>query len=149
MNHKFTIDKYQFKDNITYKELIEEYNKQFDIYEKVYSKTKRKNILLESFKKLYGMDYASIQMEIEPMYEIKYSKSKNVYTIYRMESYILSKVSDNIKLLSQNQYVQSIMPYDVNEKWQEIKIATNMAYILRDRNNINTFKNNEILIEEK
>ena len=93
LNHKFTIDSYKFsKDDLTYKELIDEYQKVYkDIHENQNGNKKdiREQILIDEYKKTFNLNNVVISDELLPIYELKYSKSKNVWTLYYFENYIL------------------------------------------------------------
>lgn len=154
LNHKFTIDNYNFnKENPTYGELIEEYK---SVYQKVYEQEKgykkeiRLNILIDEFKNTFNLDYVNINDELEPIFELKYSKSKNVWTLYYFENYVANKVDDINNLLSQNLYDQKILPLDSSiEKIDGIDIASNIPYLLSIKSNIEKLNNNLIIMEEK
>lgn len=80
LNHKFTIDNYNFKiDNPTYGELIEEYKSMYQkVYEQEegYTKESRINVLIDEFKKTFNLNFVNVSDELEPIFELKYSKSK-------------------------------------------------------------------------
>ena len=46
------------------------------------------------------------------MFELKFSKSKNVWTLYYFENYVANKVDNINDLLGQNLYEQKILPLD-------------------------------------
>ena len=78
LNHKFTIDNYDFNnENITYRELIEEYKR---VYEKVYEleKGNTKNVriqtLIDEYKRTFNLNDIHISDELLPIFELKYSK---------------------------------------------------------------------------
>ena len=89
LNHKFTFDNYTFKNkDITFEELIEEFqNKYQEIHERErgYTKEKRKEIFRE-YKNIFGLKNVTIGAELEPCYELKYFKSKNVWTFLRQSN---------------------------------------------------------------
>lgn len=154
LNHKFTIDNYNFNnENPTYGELIEEYKAVYQkIYEqeKGYKKEARINILIEEFKKTFNLNNANINDELEPIFELKYSKSKNVWTLYYFENYVADKVDDINNLLNQNLYDQKILPLDSSiEEIDGIDIASNIPYLLSIESNIEKLNNNLINVEEK
>ena len=151
-NHKFTIDNYVFdKENITYKELIDEYKK---IYKKIYEekqnnvKENRIKVLSNEFINTFGLNNIKINMELEPVFELKFSKSKNVWTLYYFENYIASSIDSLDTLLNQKIYEQKILPLDSQEKEIDgIEIATNVKYLLSIKENIEKLKNNSLKIE--
>ena len=149
MNHKFTIDNYLFsKENITYRDLIEEYKR---IYKKVYEKeqgyTKEKRIdtLSKEFLKTFGLKKVTINEELLPIFELKYSKSKKVWTLYYFENYIASEVDNLDKLFAQNIYEQKILPIDSNiTSIDGLELASNIPYLLSIEENIKIINNNTI-----
>lgn len=152
LNHKFTIDNYEFKNkDITYKELIEEYNKVYKIkYENELGNTKEKRvkILVNEFKKTFSIDNVEIGDELEPIYELKYSKSKNVWTLYYFENYIAKSLNDIKVLINQKLYEQKILPIDSNIKEIDgVEVVSNIPYLLSINSNIEKINNNIINIE--
>lgn len=152
LNHKFTIDNYEFKNkDITYKELIDEYNKVYNIkYVNELGNTKdnRIKVLIDEFKRTFSIDNVEIGDELEPIYELKYSKSKNVWTLYYFENYIVKSLSDINILLEQDLYEQKILPIDKNIKEIDgVEIASNIPYLLSVESNIEKINRNLIDIE--
>ena len=149
MNHKFTIDNYLFsKENITYRDLIEEYKR---IYKKEYEKkqgyTKEKRIdtLSKEFLKTFGLKKVTIKEELLPIFELKYSKSKKVWTLYYFENYIASEVDNLDILFAQNIYEQKILPIDSNiTSIDGLELASNIPYLLSIEENIKIINNNTI-----
>ncbi len=154
LNHKFTVDNYNFSvENPTYGELIEEYK---SIYKKVYEQEKkytkevRMNTLIHEFKKTFHLKNVNISDELEPIFELKYSKSKNVWTLYYFENYVANHVDNINDLLNQNLYEQKILPLDASIKTIDgIDIASNITYLLLIESNIEKLNNNLINVEEK
>ncbi len=151
MNHKFTIDNYLFsKENITYRDLIEEYKR---IYKKEYEKkqgyTKEKRIdtLSKEFLKTFGLKNVTIKEELLPIFELKYSKSKKVWTLYYFENYIASEVDNLDILFAQNIYEQKILPIDSNiTSIDGLELASNIPYLLSIEENIKIINNNIIKV---
>lgn len=149
LNHKFTIDNYKFNiENPTYEELIEEYK---SVYHKVYEQEKgyikesRINTLIDEFKKTFNLNNVDIRDELEPIYELKYSKSKNVWTLYYFENYVANKVDDINDLLSQKLYEQKIFPLDSSiTNIDGVDITSNIPYLLSIEPNIEKLNNNLI-----
>lgn len=147
LNHKFTVDNYAFsKENITYGELIEEYKK---VYKEIHEvekgniKEKRVKTLSDEFIKTFDLNSVTIREELEPIFELKFSKSKNVWTLYYFENYVASDVNSLDKLLHQNLYEQKILPIESQEKEIDgIEIMSNIQYLLSIEGNIEKLKNN-------
>lgn len=149
MNHKFTIDNYLFsKENITYRDLIEEYKRIYKkVYEKEqgYTKEKRINTLSKEFLKTFGLKNVTIKEELLPIFELKYSKSKKVWTLYYFENYIASEVDNLDILFAQNIYEQKILPIDSNiTSIDGLELASNIPYLLSIEENIKIINNNTI-----
>lgn len=150
LNHKFTVDNYNISnENPTYGELIEEYK---SVYKKVYEqengykKEIRISTLIEEFKKTFNLANVNISDELEPIFELKYSKSKNVWTLYYFENYVANKVETLNDLLNQNLYDQKILPLDYTITTIDgIDITSNIPYLLSIEANIE--KLNDDLIE--
>ena len=152
-NHKFTIDNYKFsKENITYRELLEEYQK---VYHKIYeidnknTKSVRIKTLIEEYKKTFNLKAVHIGEELLPIFELKYSKSKNVWTLYYFENYVVDKIDDLDTLLNQKLYDQKILPLDSNiTKLDEVELTSNIPYLLSLKQNIEKLKKNIIEMSE-
>jgi len=149
MNHKFTIDNYLFsKENITYRDLIEEYKRIYKkVYEKEqgYTKEKRINTLSKEFLKTFGLKNVTIKEELLPIFELKYSKSKKVWTLYYFENYIASEVDSLDILFAQNIYEQKILPIDSNiTSIDGLELVSNIPYLLSIEENIKKINNNII-----
>lgn len=151
--NKFTLDNYQFSNtNLTFKELILEYQKEYkNNYEKIqgYSKNVRRNILVEGFKKEFGLKEVEIDAELKPVYELKYSKTKNVWTLYYFENYVVKVVQPLKNLITQQKYQQEFLPINYQgTKINNIEIVENMLFILNDKDNIEILEKNKLVIEE-
>lgn len=154
LNHKFTIDNYNINiENPTYGELIEEYK---SVYQKVYEQEKgykkevRINTLIEEFKKTFNLIDVNVSDELEPIFEIKYSKSKNVWTLYYFENYVANEINSIKDLLNQHLYEQKILPLDSSIiEIDGINLTSNIPYLLSIRSNIEKLNNNLINVEEK
>lgn len=152
-NHKFTIDNYNFsKENLTYGDLIEEYKSVYQkVYEqeKGYTKEKRINILIDEYKNTFNLESVSIGEELEPVFEIKYSKSKNVWTLYYFENYVVNKIKDINKLLNQSIYEQKILPLDPSiNNIDGTEIISNIPYFLSIESNIEKLNNNLMEVDD-
>ena len=103
--NKFTLDNYEIKgNNITFRELIDLYNMEYNteyVLKKGFNEEKRKEVLIDEFNKTSDVSGTKIKEKLDSHYELKYSKSKNVYTLYYLESYIASDIDNIDKLLNQ------------------------------------------------
>ncbi len=153
LNHKFTIDKFNFNNqNPTYGELIEEFKSVYQkIYEqeKGYTKEARINILINEFKKTFNLENVNVGDELEPIFELKYSKSKNMWTLYYFENYVANKVENISDLLNQSIYEQKILPLDSSiNQIDGIDVISNISYLLSLGSNIEKLNNNLIECED-
>lgn len=147
LNHKFTIDEYNFgKEDITYRELIEEYQK---VYKKIYEvkkgniKNVRIQTLIDEYKKTFNLKDVHINDELLPIFELKYSKSKNVWTLYYFENYVVDNVDSFDDLLNQKLYEQKILPLDSCIKELDgVGLTSNIPYLLSIESNIEKLNNN-------
>lgn len=147
LNHKFTIDEYNFsKEDITYRELIEEYQK---VYKKIYEDKKgnirnvRIQTLIDKYKKTFNLKDVHINDELLPIFELKYSKSKNVWTLYYFENYVVDSVDSFDDLLNQKLYEQKILPLDSCIKELDgVGLTSNIPYLLSIESNIEKLNNN-------
>ena len=147
LNHKFTIDEYNFgKEDITYRELIEEYQK---VYKEIYEDKKgnikniRKQLLIDEYKKTFNLKDVHINDELLPIFELKYSKSKNVWTLYYFENYVADSVNSFDDLLNQKLYEQKILPLDSSVKELDgVALVSNIPYLLSVQSNVEKLNNN-------
>lgn len=147
LNHKFTIDEYNFgKEDITYIELIEEYQK---VHKEIYEDKKgnikniRKQILIDEYKKTFNLKDVHISDELLPIFELKYSKSKNVWTLYYFENYVADSVNSFDDLLNQKLYEQKILPLDSSVKELDgVALVSNIPYLLSVQSNVEKLNNN-------
>ena len=152
LNHKFTIDNYVFSnENITYREVIEEYKK---VYKKIYEvergniKERRIKTLSDEFIKTFNLNNVTIKEELAPVFELKFSKSKNVWTLYYFENYVANDVDSLDILFNQKLYEQKILPLNYKEKEIDgVEIASNIQYLLSIDDNIEILKNNSLKLE--
>lgn len=149
LNHKFILNNFQIKDeNITYGELIKEYEKfyQKDYEQKRgYNKEKRIHILKEEYIKTFNLNNANINAELTPVYELKFSKSQNVWTLYYFENYVANQIDDLEVLLNEELYEQKVLPIDSKTTVIDgINIISNLSYILSIPSNIEILNNNII-----
>lgn len=79
----------------TYKELIEETNQiiNIDLNEKLDLAHKR-------FIELIGCNCEVKESEIKELFELKYSKTANLYTIYKLFNFVITEVDDLEKVLN-------------------------------------------------
>ena len=140
------MDEIKNKD-ITFKELIEMYKELYNSYyenELGFDEEKRKKVLIQEFNKVFGVRGTKISHKLDSHYELKYSKSKNVYTLYYLESYIVSEIDDINKLLSQKFYEQELLDlshYPIAKEIKGIKLVDSIS-ILDDKDKLNLLKKN-------
>lgn len=146
--NKFTIDSYEIENkDITYKNLIEIYNNIYNteyVAKKGFDESKRKQVLIDEFNKTFGVSGTTISAKLDSHYELKYSKSKNVYTLYYLESYIANNIDDIDKLLNQNVYKQEILnlnKYPLDKEINGIKVVDSVA-LLDDKTKLDLVKKN-------
>lgn len=146
--NKFTIDSYEIENkDITYKDLIEIYNNIYNteyVAKKGFDESKRKQVLIDEFNKTFGVSGTTISAKLDSHYELKYSKSKNVYTLYYLESYIANNIDDIDKLLNQNVYKQEILnlnKYPLDKEINGIKVVDSVA-LLDDKTKLDLVKKN-------
>lgn len=123
--NKFTMDDFEvLNDNLTFGELINLY---VDIYHKYYElelgldEEKRKSVLIQEFNDTFGVSGTKISRKLDVHYELKFSKSKNVYAQ---------------ELLNLSQYP---IPNEVNG----VKLVDSLS-ILNDLDNLNLVRNSEL-----
>lgn len=104
---------YDFKAT-TYQELIEEFEQK--LIELESTEQLRKEKAIKQFKQLYEVDTVVLEEEKYDQYWIKYSKSQNIWSAYKVETYIAKKISPKEKLLLQNKKKQYIMPIEEKDK---------------------------------
>ena len=107
-------------------------------------KKKRKEVLIQEFNKVFGVSGTKISHKLDSHFELKYSKSKNVYTLYYLESYIVSDIDDVNKLLSQKVYNQELLDlshYPIAKEINGIKLVDSIS-ILDDKDKLNLVKRN-------
>lgn len=149
LNHKFTLDDYTFSiESPTYRDLIDEYQK---VYSRIYEVEKgnvkevRTNILLKEYQKTFGVEEVHIGDELLPIYELKYSKSRNVWTLYYFENYVANSVTSLDTLLNQDVYPQKLLPLDASiESVDGIPLASNIPYLLSIDSNIKKLRDHLI-----
>ncbi len=149
-NNKFTMNGFNIENkDITYKELIDIYN---DIYttkyeiEKGFNEEKRKQVLIEEFNETFGVNETTISKRLDSHYELKYSKSQNVYTLYYLESYIANEVNNIDKLLNQKVYQQeflSLKEHPIPKEINGVKLVDSLL-LLNDPEKLNILKSNKI-----
>lgn len=146
--NKFTIDNYIIENkNITYEELIGMYEEIYHSYYEIelgFNEEKRKEVLIEEFNKTFDVTGTKISKKLDSHYELKYSKSKNVYTLYYLESYLVSEIDDVDKLLEQKVYSQELLnlnSYPVAKEINGIKLVDSIS-ILDDKKKFELVKNN-------
>lgn len=149
-NNKFTMNDFNVKNKeLTYKELIDIYNNiyttKYEI-EKGFNEEKRKQVLVEEFNEIFGVNGTTISEKLDCHYELKYSKSQNVYTFYYLESYITNGVNNIDKLLNQKVYQQeflSLKDYPIPKEINGVKLVDSLS-LLNDQEKLSILKSNKI-----
>lgn len=146
--NKFTIDSYKIEnEDITYQELIDLYNNIYNseyVLKRGFDEEKRKKVLIDEFNKTFGVSGTMIKEKLDSHYELKYSKSKNVYTLYYLENYIASNIDDINKLLSQKLYKQELLnlnKWPIGREINGVKLDDSLL-MLNDKNKLNLVKSN-------
>lgn len=118
-----------------------EYNTEY-VLKKGFNEEKRKEVLIDEFNKTSDVSGTKIKEKLDSHYELKYSKSKNVYTLYYLESYIASDIDNIDKLLNQQVYEQGLLSlekYPVEKVINGIKVVDSIS-ILDDKYKLNLVK---------
>lgn len=138
--NKFTIDYYEIKNkDITYQELIDMYQTIYEdeyVVKKGFDEDKRKQVLIDEFNKIFHVSGTKISEKLNSHYELKYSKSKNVYTLYYLESYLANGVDDVSQLLNQKIYQQELLKLDsipVPKQVNGIKLVDSISILDNDK----------------
>ncbi|MCX8074198.1 MAG: hypothetical protein N2749_01245 [Clostridia bacterium] len=135
------ITKYDFKSK-TYEELIEEYEKIFERNAK--AKEKRIECAKNVFGDLYKVsDLHVIESDkIKPIYQLRYSKTSNMWTIYKIEFFIVTKVDNKYNLMEQRSIEQTILPfkYDVDTLLNGLPITDSIKLVLKDLEQLSELK---------
>lgn len=146
--NKFTVDTYEIENKeITYQELIDLYNEIYNneyVIKKGFNEEKRKQVLLQEFNEIFDVSGTKISRKLDSHYELKYSKSKNVYTLYYLESYIVSDVDDINKLLNQKVYKQEFLNLDkvpIAEEINGVKLVDSLS-VLDDVDKLSIVRDN-------
>lgn len=149
INTKFMTEDCNFKEGITYQELIEEFEKIFQKSEEVYSKEQRKEDLRKEYQELYQLEQVEVGEELEPIYEIKYSKTTNIYSMYKHEGFVLKTVSNKRKLLEDIKYHHTVVPIELPEEVNNIKLVGNIKDTLDNQKNRKIIEQNVITDTQK
>lgn len=146
--NKFTIDSYEIETKeITFQELIDLYNEIYNneyVIKRGFNEEKRKQVLIQEFNETFDVSGTKINKKLDSHYELKYSKSKNVYTLYYLESYIINEIDDIDKLLNQKVYKQELLDLDKTPIVKEIngvKLVDSLS-MLDDADKLNIVRDN-------
>lgn len=95
----------------TYADLINETNNIFnvDIEEKLYLAQNR-------FKELIGCDCKIKPSKVKELFELKYSRTADLYTIYKLYNYIITEVGDIKTVLAPNKLKCELFELDNLDK---------------------------------
>lgn len=146
--NKFTIDSYEIETKeITFQELIDLYkaiyNKEY-VIKRGFNEEKRKQVLIQEFNETFDVSGTKINEKLDSHYELKYSKSKNVYTLYYLESYIVSEIDNIDKLLNQKVYKQELLDLDktpIVKEMNGVKLIDSLS-MLDDADKLNIVRDN-------
>lgn len=148
--NKFLIEDFSFTNkDITYQELINIYQKIYNneyVIKQGFNEDKRKAVLIKEFEETFNICDVKISQKLDSHYELKYSKSKNVYTLYYLESYIVSSIGNINALLKQTKYQQDFLDLNNIENLQKlngIKLVDSLS-ILLDNNKLDIVKQNTL-----
>ena len=149
-NNKFTMNDFKVENKeLTYKELIDIYK---DIYtmqyeiEKGFDEERRKQVLIEEFDEIFGVNGTTISEKLDSHYELKYSKSQNIYTLYYLESYIANEINGIDKLLNQKVYQQEFLNLEecpIPKEINGVKLVDSLS-LLNDTEKVDILKSNKI-----
>lgn len=104
--------------------------------------------MLDEYKRTFDLNNVHISDELFPIFELKYSRSKNVWTLYYFENYVADNVDNFYDLLNQKLYEQKILPLDYSIKEIDgVELTSNIPYLLSIKSNVKILNNN--LIEGK
>lgn len=138
--NKYAID-YDFKSE-TYGDLIKEYDSLYDSNAK--KKEERIAFVKDQFKKLYNINNVNIieDNNIKPLYQLRYSKTANTWSLYKLEFFIVKDINNKSNVLSQKNLQQAIFPYkkDVNELFEGMPITDSLIFILNDKRIVDLLK---------
>ena len=148
INSTFMQDNLKFAEGITYKELIMEFEKLFQQSEKEYSFQMRKQELLEQFQELYQRTDGEIGRELKPIYELKYSVSQGVYTMYKQEGVVLTNVKYPQALFWKVKYPMTVLPLTCPSLVLSIPVVTNVKAVLEVKDNYELLLQSKIVVDE-
>ena len=80
---------FQQSEANTYRELINETNRIIEI-----NLDDKLKLAQKRFKELIGCDCKVIQAQTKELFELKYSKTANLYSIYKLYNFIITEVED-------------------------------------------------------
>lgn len=101
--------------------------------------------MIDEYKRTFNLNYVHISDELLPIFELKYSKSKNVWTLYYFENYVADSVNNFGDLLNQKIYEQKILPLDSSIKEIDgVELASNIPYLLSIKSNVEILSNSLI-----
>jgi hypothetical protein len=108
----------------TYGELIEETNKilGIDLEEKL-------NLAHKRFIELIGCDCKVVPSKTKELYELKYSKTANTYSLYKLYNFIITEVEDLNKVLNPQNLKCKI--FDI-ENLDSTKVVSNAIWFCKE-----------------
>ena len=118
----------------TFRELIQETNQVIDI-----DLDKKIELAHKRFKELIGCDCKVMQAKIKEMFELKYSKTANLYSIYKLYNFIITKVEDLKTILNPQNLKCEIFDLD---NLDSTKLVSNAIWFVNE--SIEELKENAI-----
>lgn len=135
INTIFMQDEVEFPEGITYSELILAFEEKFQLSEQKYSIEQRKQELLEKFRTLYQIEDGEIGSELKPLYELKYSVSQGVYSMYKQEGVMLTNMKYPQVLFQPICYPMTMVSLECPIQVQDIPLVSNIKPMLQQGDN--------------
>jgi uncharacterized protein YhbP (UPF0306 family) len=139
--NKYVIN-YEFKSK-TYGELIKE-------YETIFSKNaKDEESRIKCVKELFMSRFNVNKIDVEDssiansFYQLRYSKTANLWTLYRIEFFIVKFIDNPLNIMLQNKIQQDILPFTHNSKelFNNMPITESLWLILNNKDLVEKLRN--------
>jgi hypothetical protein len=135
-----TINAFHTFEENQYKSLVDEFS------EKIISDVERNRIsdTTKKFSEMFGCGEVLTENMNRNEYWLKYSKSKNVWTIYLFEFYVISFIENKNEILSRLDSVKTLLPLDEISlektlevgKVNNVPIVENIRLLLKEQANL-------------